>query len=253
MNPTRRFPRTTTLRVALVAIAMLVLSLSAAANAQSSFNWVAADSARGTALNVTSSFHTDLYNTGSVADTYKVVMVSSMSANWVTTMCDAGLCYPPFIAQLQFTLQPGASMYLGVNITPMVDLGHGTTWITITSTNVPSLHRTIGFEVQSPATSAAPLPSARVSLAAAPNPFNPRTTLWIDDAGTPARGLALDVFDLRGRLVRALWQGDADAASGGIPWDGRDNEGRALPGGTYVARLAGPDGALANIKLVLAK
>lgn len=253
MNRTRRLPQSSALRAARIALTLLVLALAAAANAQSSFTWVAADSARGTALNVTSTFHTDLTNTGSVADTYKVTMVSGMPANWLTTMCDAGLCYPPFITQLQYTLQPAASMYIGVNITPMVDLGHGTTWVTITSTNAPSLHQTIGFEVQSPATSATPRPSAGLGLAAAPNPFNPRTTLWVDDAGTSARGLALDVFDLRGRLVRALWRGDADAAGGGIPWDGRDDEGRALPGGTYVARLAGPDGAIANIKLVLAK
>ncbi len=241
-------------RLPTIAALVLLLALAAtAAQAQSSFNWVVADSARGTALNVTTSFHTDLYNTGSVADTYRVTMVSSMSANWVTTMCDVGLCYPPFITQLQFTLQPGASMYLGVNITPMVDLGHGTTWITIASTNQPSLQKTVGFEVQSPATSAAPLPGAPLGLAAAPNPFNPRTVLTVDDAGRPGDRLAVDVFDLRGRLVRALWRGEAASARGGIPWDGRDDLGRALPGGAYVARLSGAAGTVAVVKLVLAK
>lgn len=237
-------------RMAVMAVA---LGLAASANAQNPFNWVVADSARGTALNVTSSFHTDLYNTGSVADTYQVTMVSSMSANWSTTMCDAGLCYPPFITQLQYTLQPGASLYLGVNITPMVDLGHGTTWITITSTNVPSARKTVGFEVQSPATSPAPLPAAGLRLAAAPNPFNPRTTLWLEGGALPAGPLALDVFDLRGHRVRTLWRGDADTARREVAWDGADDAGRALPGGTYVARLSGPGGGVASVKLVLAK
>jgi hypothetical protein len=237
-------------RLAVIAAALCV---AASASAQSSFNWVVADSARGTALNVTTSFHTDLYNTGSVADTYQVTMVSSMSANWSTTMCDAGLCYPPFITQLQYTLQPGTSLYLGVNITPMIDLGHGTTWITIASTNVPSLRRTVGFEVQSPATSPAPQPTAALRLAAAPNPFNPRTTLWLDGDVAPAGALELDVFDLRGHRVRALWRGEAGAARRAIAWDGVDDTGRALPGGTYVARLSGPGGVLAAVKLVLAK
>jgi len=168
-------------------------------------------------------------------------------------MCDVGLCYPPFITQIQLTVQPGASAYLGVNITPMVDQGHGTTYITVTSTSMPSLHQTVGFEVQSPATTPAPVPSAVLSLAAAPNPFNPRTTLRLDGDESPAATLALDVFDLRGRLVRALWRGEAGAARRGIPWDGADDDGRALPGGTYVARLAGRAGVVASVKLVLAK
>jgi hypothetical protein len=230
-----------------------LLTWSGAASAQTSFNWVVADSARGTALNVTSSFHTDIHNTGSVADTYRITMVSSMSASWVTTMCDVGLCYPPFITQIQYTVQPGASTYLGVNITPMVDQGHGTTWITVTSMNVPSLHQTVGFEVQSPATSPAPAPAAGLGLAAAPNPFNPRTTLRLDGGESQAGVLSLDVFDLGGRRVRALWRGEAGAARRGIPWDGADDHGRALPGGTYVARLAGPAGVVASVKLVLAK
>ena len=234
-------------------LACLLLTMAATASAQTSFNWVIADSARGTALNVTSSFHTDIHNTGSVADTYRITMVSSMSANWVTTMCDVALCYPPFITQIQYTVQPGASVYLGVNITPMIDQGHGTTYITVTSINVPSLHQTVGFEVQSPATSPAPVPSAALSLAAAPNPFNPRTTLRLDGDGSQAGALALDVFDLGGRRVRALWRGEAGAAQHGIPWDGADDDGRALPGGTYVARLAGPAGVVASVKLVLAK
>lgn len=250
MNRACHTPRNACARMAVMAFA---LCLAASASAQSSFNWVVADSARGTALNVTSSFHTDLYNTGSVADTYQVTMVSSMSANWSTTMCDASLCYPPFITQLQYTLQPGASLYLGVNITPMVDLGHGTTWITITSTNVPSARKTVGFEVQSPATSPAPQPATGLRLAAAPNPFNPRTTLWLDGGASPAGPLALDVFDLRGRRVRALWRGEAGPGRREIAWDGADDDGRALPGGTYVARLYGPGDGVTVVKLVLVK
>lgn len=236
---------------ALLACAML--ALAAPASAQNSFSWVVADSARGTALNVTSSFHTDIHNTGSVADTYTITMVSGMPASWVTTMCDIGLCYPPFITQVQYTVQPGASTYLGVNITPMVDLGHGTTWITVASNNVPSLRQTVGFEVQSPATSPVPQPAAGLRLAAAPNPFNPRTTLWLDGGIAPAGPLALDVFDLRGHRVRALWRGEADATRREIAWDGADDAGRALPGGTYVARLSGLGGSVASVKLVLAK
>jgi hypothetical protein len=82
-------------------------------------------------------------------------------------------------------------------------------------------------------------PAVAASLAAWPNPFNPRVTLaW----SLPAPGrVDLDVVDLRGRVVRRLLQGETVAAAGRLAWDGTDRLGRALPSGVYLARLR-PDG-----------
>jgi flagellar hook assembly protein FlgD len=49
----------------------------------------------------------------------------------------------------------------------------------------------------------------------------------------------LGVYELTGRRVRSL-AGEAAPGSGGIvvlDWDGRDDRGRALPGGVYWVRL----------------
>ncbi len=81
----------------------------------------------------------------------------------------------------------------------------------------------------------ATVPEASPRLAAWPNPFNPRLTVaW----SLPSPGeLDLDVFDLRGRLVRRLLQRAAVAAAGSVAWDGADRTGRALPSGVYLVRL----------------
>jgi hypothetical protein len=68
-----------------------------------------------------------------------------------------------------------------------------------------------------------------------PNPFNPMTTIRFD---LPAAGsVRLVVYDLAGRLVRVLVEGEIPAGSHEAVWDGRDSTGRSSPSGSYLARL----------------
>jgi hypothetical protein len=71
-----------------------------------------------------------------------------------------------------------------------------------------------------------------------PNPFNPRTVISFSVPDDLAGGapLSLDVYDQRGRLVRRF---DLDRVPGEntVTWDGRDNQGAAMPTGLYIARF----------------
>lgn len=88
--------------------------------------------------------------------------------------------------------------------------------------------------------SAAPEPrlaaAAARLLPAAPNPFNPRTTLRWSQPGTGAVDLA--VYDLRGRRVRQLVQEVRPAGEHRVEWAGVDDRGQGLPSGVYFVRLA---------------
>lgn len=78
-------------------------------------------------------------------------------------------------------------------------------------------------------------PAAARLLPCTPNPFNPRTTLRFD---LPAAGnIRLAVYDVAGRLVRVLAEGERAAGSYEVAWDGRDAGGRGLASGNYFARL----------------
>jgi hypothetical protein len=56
--------------------------------------------------------------------------------------------------------------------------------------------------------------------------------------GMPQTGHAsLEVFDVRGRRVRRLWDGDLAAGVSTPVWDGRDDKGRNLGAGLYFVRL----------------
>lgn len=94
------------------------------------------------------------------------------------------------------------------------------------------------------------LPTSVAVRSATPNPFNPVTEIRCE---LPAAGaVTLDVFDLGGRSVRRLVDGDRAAGTFTVTWDGRDDRGRQVPSGVYFARLAAA-GAESVLKLVLAK
>ena len=74
-----------------------------------------------------------------------------------------------------------------------------------------------------------------LALMAIPNPFNPMTTIRFD---LQVAGQAqLSIYDLAGRLVRVLVEGERPAGSHEAVWDGRDQSGRAMASGSYLARL----------------
>ena len=87
-------------------------------------------------------------------------------------------------------------------------------------------------------------------LPAAPNPFNPSTTLrfQLADAGE----VRLAIYDAAGRRLRTLAAGPWAAGEHTARWDGRDQQGRILAAGSYLAVLDTDDGRRVS-KLTLVK
>jgi hypothetical protein len=80
-----------------------------------------------------------------------------------------------------------------------------------------------------------------------PNPFSRQTTIeyvvpyeWKTD-GSRARGehrqLSLVIYNAAGQKVRTLLSGDVKVGMHRTLWDGKNNAGRPMPAGFYVARL----------------
>lgn len=109
-----------------------------------------------------------------------------------------------------------------------------------------------GFEVvvanEDPAPGTVPA-AAPGLLAAAPNPFNPRTAIAWMAAGGPAR---LTVHDLRGRTVAVLHDGAVPAGPRRTLWDGRADAGADLPAGSYLLRLR-QGGAASRLRVTLVR
>ncbi len=87
-------------------------------------------------------------------------------------------------------------------------------------------------------------------LGAQPNPFNPATKISFELAADAK--VRLEIFDLRGRSVRLLLDEHRSAGAGYVEWDGRDESGRPLTSGVYLAKFSGR-GHMDSNKLVLLK
>jgi spore coat protein A len=81
------------------------------------------------------------------------------------------------------------------------------------------------------------MPGADVALGLtmAPNPFNPQTKISFSLAQDAH--VHLLVYDIRGRLVNVLMEGNQTAGQHEIMWDGKDRNGSQVASGTYFARL----------------
>lgn len=95
-----------------------------------------------------------------------------------------------------------------------------------------------------------PAPTGTAFLAPYPQPaLGPAVTLpFVLSAAAPK--VQITIHDLRGRAVRRLVLGALAAGSyrtgATVQWDGRDDDGRRLPGGVYFARLWLDDGVAAG-------
>jgi hypothetical protein len=84
-----------------------------------------------------------------------------------------------------------------------------------------------------------------------PNPFNPRTTVRYQlGERTHTR---LEVFDVSGRLVRALVDEIQGPDRYSVPWDGRADDGQNAGSGVYWVRLKTASGFDGSTKLVIVR
>ncbi len=68
-----------------------------------------------------------------------------------------------------------------------------------------------------------------------PNPFNPATEIRF--SLPTASAVQMQVFDVRGQLVRTLVDGSYPAGAHTVSWDGRGISGASMPSGLYFYRL----------------
>ncbi|MBD3222017.1 T9SS type A sorting domain-containing protein, partial [bacterium] len=75
--------------------------------------------------------------------------------------------------------------------------------------------------------------------AATPNPFNPTTHLRLD-LPRPTH-VKVEIYDLRGRVVRTLLDESRAAGQHHVRWDGRSDGGRGVASGTYLVCVRGAE------------
>jgi hypothetical protein len=87
-----------------------------------------------------------------------------------------------------------------------------------------------------------------------PNPFNPSTTIQYD---IPVRRnsvpVEINIYDVRGRLVRKLVDQEKESGRYQVHWDGRDEHGQQVSSGVYLYRMEIDRDLVSTKKMVLLK
>jgi len=93
-------------------------------------------------------------------------------------------------------------------------------------------------------------PLTYVLRGVSPNPFNPVTRVCY--ASPSESRVHLAVYNVAGRLVRTLFDGEVDPGYHSVVWDGRDNNGVEVGSGVYFCRMEA-EGFDDSTKMVLLK
>lgn len=137
----------TPFRSTLLSLAVAAALLTAPAWALAGFDWNIENTGAVNEFFELGSFHTFVTNTGAVPDTVMVNMVKNIPADWVASLCEETLCYPPFLLDIELILGPGETTELIIDITAVNNLGKGWTDITLTSKNNPTATAAATFSV----------------------------------------------------------------------------------------------------------
>lgn len=150
-------------------------------------------------------------------------------AYYVVYRGDAG--FSPSEANAIATVPAGDTAFLDAGGTPQ----HWYTLAAVGPTGAASGFSDFQPTPADPTSGELTLPARLVLYENEPNPFNPRTRIRVD---LPRQDhVRLDIYDVRGRVVRRLVDAHVQAGQREFVWDGRDDAGLALGSGTYVYRL----------------
>jgi hypothetical protein len=94
------------------------------------------------------------------------------------------------------------------------------------------------------------LPTAFTLSQNYPNPFNPSTTVTFEIPGEKQH-VSLVIYDIRGRRVKTLVDGELEPGTYKVNWNGRDEGGKTVSSGIYLYTLRSNEGTYTRKMTVL--
>ncbi len=105
--------------------------------------------------------------------------------------------------------------------------------------------------VPEPGTDGGLVPGVLRMSAGIPNPFVAQTQVRLELPELCAT--RVEVFDLLGRRIRLVYDGELPAGRHQLAWDGRDASGHRAPSGLYLLRLAAADQSITRRVVMLGR
>lgn len=175
-------------------------------------------------LRVTDGGHTLFEHDGNDLEGLRQLSLGSQPATWLTLGTSRGEIEPGGSAVVSFLVETAGldqSVYEGLLHVELSDATQAKMAIPVSlklTTAVPGTRS---------------MPEAISLWPAYPNPFNQGTVIPIDGIAGGA-DTRVSIFDTVGRHVKTLLSGRLSEGRQNLYWDGRDDQGRALPSGVYI-------------------
>jgi hypothetical protein len=96
-----------------------------------------------------------------------------------------------------------------------------------------------------------PAPQLTYRLENYPNPFNPTTTISFQ--ANEAENVAIEIYNIKGQLVRNIAIENQPYQINQVVWNGKDQSGKAVGSGVYMYRLLADDKNVLSNKMLLMK
>jgi uncharacterized repeat protein (TIGR01451 family) len=193
----------------------------------------------------------EIYGT---ATAQPLVKIDRLSGTFTTLFADLNSIFPwdqPFAGS---TVGPDGTIYFAPVAGPLAMIERDTGFVATPLSGFGLFYQ--HFDVMFVNTGTVAVPRQEVPkttavlqlLPAQPNPFTSRTTIRY---ALPRQGhVRLSIFDLRGRRVAELVNGEQSPGPHHLLWEGSDRSGRALSSGIYFLRLE-MEGEVLRRKVVL--
>lgn len=158
---------------------------------------------------------------------YTVWRADAATGPWRTVAQSDVLCFGPCYAE-DFDVTPGATYFYRFDVEPPSSTARS--FGPYAAVISPDFHR--------------------LSASLSPNPGRGATRLTLFSAAKNALFTEASLFDLQGRRVATLYQGELPAGRTPVSWSGRGRDGREIGGGIYLLRVTAADGRAFVTKVV---
>jgi hypothetical protein len=176
-------------------------------------------------------------NTGNSTQTYFLMYTydtASLPAGWTLSVCNPITCFMPFF-NVPIELASGASdqlsIHIGVASTGGIDLN-----MTFTGGDLDEpVSLDFTFNTADNVSSQENIIVREESLSNYPNPFNPETN--ISFFLLESAQVDLEIYDLKGQLIRNLGSDIRPAGENNFTWNGTNDLGETVSSGLYFFKL----------------
>ncbi|NQV19730.1 MAG: T9SS type A sorting domain-containing protein [Armatimonadetes bacterium] len=179
-------------------------------------------------------------NTGSETYTYTFLYTfENLPAGWLLSVCNPTACFMPnYPAPIVLGPDESEQIHIIISVTSTGGFVFNFTFDEGDLTEPLSFDFTFNTEDNVGIENESQIPVSEVELYQNyPNPFNPTTTISYNLTEEEAETASIEIFNLKGQLIKSFTNLTVSNSFGSVVWDGSDDRNNFVSSGIYYYKL----------------